>query len=107
MIGVIRRAANLSFLTAFIDKEPVGMSPTTTVTVTRCAVPTASSLALDDGRLADALAPLGLAAAELGAGPGRGPAHFDHGAEWLLREGGNVPALWARSRGAATRLVGL
>ncbi|HEY0280000.1 MAG TPA: hypothetical protein VGC32_17180 [Solirubrobacterales bacterium] len=80
---------------------------TTTVTITRCAVPTASSLALDDGRLTAALAPLGLAAAELGAGPGRDRAHFDHGAEWLLREGGNVPALWARSRGAATRLVGL
>jgi ABC-type nitrate/sulfonate/bicarbonate transport system substrate-binding protein len=83
------------------------MSATTTVTVTRCAVPTASSLALDDGRLAEALAPLGLEAGELGAGPARGPAHFDHSAEWLLREGGNVPALWARSRGATTRLVGL
>jgi ABC-type nitrate/sulfonate/bicarbonate transport system substrate-binding protein len=79
----------------------------TIVTVTRCAVPTASSLALDDGRLTEALAPLGLEAAELGTGPGRAPAHFDHGAELLLREGGNVPALWARSRGAATRLVGL
>ena len=83
------------------------MSGVTTVTVTRCAVPTASSLALDDGRLAEALAPLGLAAGELAGGPARGPAHFDHSGEWLLREGGNVPALWARSRGAATRLVGL
>lgn len=78
-----------------------------TVTVTRCAVPTASSLALDDGRLDTALAPLGLEAGELGTGPARAPAHFDHAAQWLLREGGNVPALWARARGAATRLVAL
>jgi ABC-type nitrate/sulfonate/bicarbonate transport system substrate-binding protein len=33
--------------------------------------------------------------------------HFEHGLPTLFREGGNVPALWTRSRGQATRLIGL
>ena len=39
-----------------------------------------------------------------GAAPLRAE-HFSHGLTSLIREGGNVPALWARSRGADTRLV--
>lgn len=34
-------------------------------------------------------------------------AYFDHHLEWSFRQGGNVPAIWARSNGAATRLIGL
>lgn len=33
--------------------------------------------------------------------------HFEHGLAGLIREGGNVSALWARARGAPTRLVAL
>ena len=33
--------------------------------------------------------------------------HYDHHLPYSLRQGGNVPALWARSRGADTRLIGL
>jgi ABC-type nitrate/sulfonate/bicarbonate transport system substrate-binding protein len=33
--------------------------------------------------------------------------HYDHTLPALFREGGNVPALWARARGADTRLIGL
>ena len=33
--------------------------------------------------------------------------YSDHHLNFQIRQGGNVPALWARSNGAATRLVGL
>ncbi|WP_214104180.1 ABC transporter substrate-binding protein [Acrocarpospora catenulata] len=76
----------------------------TTIWYTRCPVPTASGVALDTGRLAARLA--GLTVAPLRAS-GVTEAHFDHRLPALFREGGNVPALWARSRGERTRLVGL
>lgn len=33
--------------------------------------------------------------------------HFEHGISNLVREGGNIPAIWARSHGADTRLLGI
>jgi ABC-type nitrate/sulfonate/bicarbonate transport system substrate-binding protein len=33
--------------------------------------------------------------------------YFNHHLAWSFRQGGNVPALWARSQGAATKLIGL
>lgn len=33
--------------------------------------------------------------------------HLDHSLPHSIRQGGNVPALWARARGADTRLIGL
>lgn len=33
--------------------------------------------------------------------------HWDHSLPNSIRQGGNLPALWARSRGGATRLIGL
>ena len=33
--------------------------------------------------------------------------HFTHSQPWSLRQGGNIPALWARSQGSDTRLIGL
>ncbi|WP_432994065.1 ABC transporter substrate-binding protein [Dactylosporangium sp. CA-233914] len=69
---------------------------------TRCPVPTASGVAIDIGQLAAA----GLVAAPLHQS-GITEAHFDHRLPALFREGGNVPALWARSRGERTRLIGL
>lgn len=69
---------------------------------TRCPVPTATGIAaglgwldgarsLQDGAVGTAL---------------RGE-HFTHDLTTLIREGGNVPALWAKARGADTRLIGL
>lgn len=77
--------------------------------ITRCPVPTASSVAFDRGLLERDLAPLGVAVASLQDAPDRATrdAHFHHGLDGLVREGGNVPALWARSTGTATRLVAL
>jgi ABC-type nitrate/sulfonate/bicarbonate transport system substrate-binding protein len=95
------------------------MTTTTTVTAnptpgldqlwyTRCPVPTASGLANRLGWLADDFAADGLAVGVLqDAAPEIARHHFDHQLLGLFREGGNVPALAARSEGAATRLIGL
>ncbi|MFI6323080.1 ABC transporter substrate-binding protein [Nonomuraea sp. NPDC050556] len=67
---------------------------------TRCPVPTASGLAYNLGWL-EGFGVLQDAPPELARH------HFDHDLLGLFREGGNVPALAARSEGARTRLIGL
>ncbi|MEV0679385.1 ABC transporter substrate-binding protein [Actinosynnema sp. NPDC050436] len=75
---------------------------------TRCPVPTASGLAHDLGWLAEEFAADGLDVGVLqDAPPDIAARHFDHRLVGLFREGGNVPALVARSEGAPTRLIGL
>lgn len=75
---------------------------------TRCPVPTASGLALHLGTLAAEFASGGLEFGVLQDGPPElARHHFDHQLLGLFREGGNVPALAARSEGAPTRLIGL
>ncbi|MFJ7855960.1 ABC transporter substrate-binding protein [Peribacillus frigoritolerans] len=77
--------------------------------VTRCPVPTATSLALDLGILNKELQKSNYQATELtnieNADLHR--AHFNHVLPFLVREGGNIPALWARSAGEKTKLIGL
>ncbi|MGW2063357.1 ABC transporter substrate-binding protein [Streptomyces sp. NPDC055775] len=80
-----------------------------TLWFTRCPVPTATGIAADRQWLTDEFAPDGITVRSLqDAAPDadRG-AHFTHALPGLFREGGNVPALWARSRGERTRLIGL
>jgi ABC-type nitrate/sulfonate/bicarbonate transport system substrate-binding protein len=77
---------------------------------TRCPVPTATGIAADLGWLDAEFAADGIAVRSLqdrGSGPGLRQEHFSHELSSLVREGGNVPALWARARGADTRLIGL
>lgn len=75
---------------------------------TRCPVPTASGLAYNLGWLTNAYAAEGLDVGVLqDAGPELARHHYDHQLVGLFREGGNVPALAARSEGAPTRLIGL
>lgn len=75
---------------------------------TRCPVPTASGLAHNLGWLADEFSADGLDVGILqDAPPEIARHHFDHQLPGLFREGGNVPALVAKSEGAPTRLVGL
>ncbi len=75
---------------------------------TRCPVPTASGLAHHLGWLTDAFGRRGLDVGVLQDAPPEIAAHhFDHQLRGLFREGGNVPALAARSEGAPTRLIGL
>ncbi|MCX4680068.1 ABC transporter substrate-binding protein [Streptomyces sp. NBC_01433] len=80
-----------------------------TLWFTRCPVPTATGIAADRGWLTDEFAPDGIEVRSLqDAAPGADrAAHFTHALPGLFREGGNVPALWARSRGERTRLIGL
>lgn len=70
---------------------------------TRCPVPTATGIAAGLGWLPEDARSLQDGA----AGTALRGEHFTHDLTSLIREGGNVPALWARSRGADTRLVGL
>ncbi|MDQ1702000.1 MAG: hypothetical protein QOF57_1252 [Frankiaceae bacterium] len=80
-----------------------------TIWYTRCPVPTASGVAIDTGQLSEEFAADGIGVASLRASTDASvrESHFDHNQAALFREGGNVPALWARSRGQATRLIGL
>ncbi|MEZ0109928.1 ABC-type nitrate/sulfonate/bicarbonate transport system substrate-binding protein [Catenulispora sp. EB89] len=80
-----------------------------TLWFTRCPVPTATGIAADRGWLAAEFAADGLAVRSLqDAGPDvPRDRHFTHALTGLFREGGNVPALWARAAGERTRLIGL
>ncbi len=80
-----------------------------TLWFTRCPVPTATGIAADRQWLTDEFAPDGITVRSLqDAEPDADrEAHFTHALPGLFREGGNVPALWARSRGERTRLIGL
>ncbi|MEV8321840.1 ABC transporter substrate-binding protein [Kitasatospora sp. NPDC056731] len=80
-----------------------------TLWFTRCPVPTATGIAADQGWLAREFAADGIAVRSLQDAPPEVAAdhHYTHALTGLFREGGNVPALWARSRGERTRLVGL
>jgi len=76
---------------------------------TRCPVPTATGIAADLGWLGQEFAPDAITVRSLQDVPRdqTNNAHFEHGLDVLFREGGNVPALWAKARGADTRLIGL
>ncbi|MFF4753765.1 ABC transporter substrate-binding protein [Streptomyces sp. NPDC002514] len=83
-----------------------------TLWFTRCPVPTATGIAADREWLSREFAPDGItvrslqeSAADVDAAARR--THYTHELPALFREGGNVPALWARSRGEPTRLIGL
>lgn len=76
---------------------------------TRCPVPTSVGIAADLGWFEREFSPDGIAVRSLQDSGEDVPRqdHFAHGLAGLIREGGNVPALWARSGGAPTRLLGL
>ncbi|MER6523853.1 ABC transporter substrate-binding protein [Streptomyces sp. NPDC001508] len=83
-----------------------------TLWFTRCPVPTATGIAADRRWLAEEFTPEGIAVrslqdTEADVGADIRGTHYTHELPALFREGGNVPALWARSRGAETRLIGL
>ena len=60
------------------------------------------------GLLDAEFAPDGIVTSSLGASSERAvrESHFDHTLQDSFREGGNIPPIWARSRGADTRLIG-
>ncbi|MEV6982243.1 ABC transporter substrate-binding protein [Sphaerisporangium sp. NPDC051017] len=73
---------------------------------TRCPEPTATRIAADLGWLDDEFTPEGIAVRAFRETPGL-DGHLGRPLRTLFHESGNVPALWARSRGASTRLIGL
>ncbi len=87
-------------------------SPSTAKSVlwhTRCPVPTAFSLAWELGSLEREFRADGIEWKSLReSGDSKLiQSHFSHTQEDSFRQGGSVPALWAKSRGARTRLIGL
>ena len=75
----------------------------------RCPVPTASSIAIDRGFLDEAFAADGITVRSLDASAEARvrEAHYDHGQTNLFRQGGNIPPIWSRSRGADTVVVAI
>jgi sulfonate transport system substrate-binding protein len=80
-----------------------------TLWYTRCPVATATGVALEKGLFDAAFAGSGVEfrnIRELGA-ERMLKTHFDHTLPDSVREGGAIPPIWARSRGADTALLGL
>ncbi|WP_116091807.1 ABC transporter substrate-binding protein [Sphingomonas crusticola] len=77
--------------------------------ITRCPVPTTTGLAFGEGWFEPALASLGWTVETLQEERNSGLrlAHFRHDLVGLVREGGNIPPLWARADGADTVVVAL
>jgi len=75
----------------------------------RSAVPTALGIAAQLGWLDAAFNGTGvtLGAVQESTDPNILAAHVDHHLPNVLRQGGSVPAMWARSQGADTRVIGL
>lgn len=80
-----------------------------TLWYTRCPAPTPLGIAIQQGWLAQEFAADGLhiKALQDADDPQIRRSHFTHSQPHSFRQGGNIPALWARSSGAATRVIGL
>lgn len=76
---------------------------------TRCPVPTAAGIAIQQGWIDAAFAADGIAVKAIRVARAREvrESHFVHSLENSFRQGGNAPALYARSAGADTVLLGL
>lgn len=74
--------------------------PSDVVWVTRCPVPTATAIALNQGWFEEAYAAHGYKIQTLqdSRDPNIRAQHFYHDIKTLFREGGNVPAFWSRAR---------
>jgi 2'-hydroxybiphenyl-2-sulfinate desulfinase len=79
----------------------------TEIRYTICPVGNASYIAAHKGWLEEGLAPFGVKPVLLQNLPQeRWRAHFDYSDDALFREGGNIPPIWAKSRGAEVVLIG-
>ena len=85
------------------------INATDTLWYTRCGVPTPTGIAVQNGWVHAAVADLGLKVESLQDSPDQAvrESHYDHKLLNSFRQGGNVPAIWARSAGRDTRVVGL
>ncbi|SDE79198.1 ABC-type nitrate/sulfonate/bicarbonate transport system, substrate-binding protein [Massilia sp. PDC64] len=80
-----------------------------TIWYTRCPVPTPVGIAAHLGWFEQEFGPDGIAIETLqdGRNAGLRASHIDHTLQHSFRQGGSIPALWARSQGADTRVIGL
>ena len=76
---------------------------------TRCPVPTGLGIAVQLGWLADEFRSdgIGLKSIQETADLNARESHFDHNLPSSFRQGGNIPAIWARAKGRDTRVIGL
>jgi 2'-hydroxybiphenyl-2-sulfinate desulfinase len=76
---------------------------------TRCPVPTPAGIAIQQGWIEAGLASCGLGVESIRDSADRTVrnSHFDHRLSNSFRQGGNIPAIWARAAGRDTRLIGL
>lgn len=80
-----------------------------TLWYTRCPVPTSLGIALQRGWLEEGFAEQNTAIKSLQESNDAAvrESHFDHTLQNSVRHGGNIPAIWARSVGRDTRVIGL
>jgi ABC-type nitrate/sulfonate/bicarbonate transport system substrate-binding protein len=85
------------------------MSQIDTLWYTRCPVPTPLGIAAQQGWIEQEFRKDGIQVRTLQdeTDPVLRDSHFDHTLESSFRQGGNIPAIWARATGRATRVVGL
>lgn len=89
--------------------EPSVSQPLDTLWYTRCPVPTGLGIAVQKGWLQQSVGALGTQLESLRESNNQAvrESHFDHSLQNSVRHGGNIPAIWARSQGRATRVIGL
>ncbi|HVT08958.1 MAG TPA: ABC transporter substrate-binding protein [Polyangia bacterium] len=85
------------------------MSKIDTLWYTRCPVPTPLGIAAQLGWIEEEFKGDGIRVRTLQdeVDPAVRDSHYDHRLENSFRQGGNIPAIWARSVGRDTRVVGL
>lgn len=75
---------------------------------TRCGGATASTIAIQQGFLDQAFDPAEVHLRSLREGDAsQRESHYDHSIRSMFREGGNIPPIWARARGADTVVLGI
>ena len=84
-------------------------TPATSVWYTRCPVPTPAGIAIQQGWIAAGLSQCGLGVESIRDSADRAVrnSHYDHSLTNSFRQGGNIPAIWAKAVGRDTRLLGL
>jgi len=80
-----------------------------TLWYTRCPVPTGLGIAVQKGWLEESFSSQGTTIQSLRESNDKAvrESHFDHTLQNSVRHGGNIPAIWARSVGRETRVLGL
>jgi ABC-type nitrate/sulfonate/bicarbonate transport system substrate-binding protein len=77
------------------------------IVFTRCGGATASTVAIQKGWLAEEFNRPGTRLSSLRDNPEIRESHFDHSVRAMFREGGNIPPIWARAKGADTVVLGI